>query len=155
MSRLFTLAAAVLALATPAVAARPSAAPVEVVQAWSRPAVAGGTAVGYLTLVNHGRSPVALVKAESPLARKAEIHRSAMAGGVMSMTATPSVAVPPGGTVRFAPGGYHLMFLGLSKTLAPGDRLPATLRFSDGRQAQVAFQVGSGAEAPQLAAPGR
>jgi copper(I)-binding protein len=109
--------------------------------------------VGYLTLVNHGRSPVALVKAESPLARKGEIHRSSMAAGVMRMTAEASVAIPPGGTVRFAPGGYHLMFLGLTKSLAPGDRLPATLRFSDGRQVRVAFRVGSGGEAPQLAPP--
>jgi hypothetical protein len=150
MSRLLTLAAAALALAAPA-AARPTPAQIEVAQAWSRPAVAGGTAVGYLTVINHGRGPISLVKAESPLARKAEIHRSSMAGGVMRMTPEASVAIPPGGTVRFAPGGYHLMFLGLAKTLSPGDRLPASLRFSDGRQLRVAFQVGSGAEAPPMA----
>jgi copper(I)-binding protein len=150
MFRLPTLAVAVLALAAPA-AARPNVTPVEVIQPWSRPAVAGSTAVGYLTLVNHGRNPVALVGAQSPLARKAEIHRSSMAGGVMRMAPQASVAIPPGGAVRFAPGGYHLMFLGLSKPLSPGDRLPATLRFSDGRQVRVAFQVGSGAEPAPMA----
>lgn len=147
MSRLHMLAAAVLALAGPAAARTPSAG-VEVVQPWSRPAVAGATAVGYLTLVNHGRSAVTLVGAESPLARKAEVHRSSMSGGVMSMAPVASVAIPPGGSVRFAPGGYHLMFVGVSKPLSPGDRLPATLRFSNGQKQAVSFQVGSGAEPP-------
>jgi hypothetical protein len=150
MSRLTMLAAAALAFAAPA-AARPAAASVEVVQAWSRPAVAGATGVGYMTLVNHGRGAVALEGAESPIARKAEIHRSSMEGGVMRMAPTPSVMIPPGGTVKFAPGGYHMMFLGLARNLKPGDRLPATLRFSDGRRTAVSFQVGSGAEAPPMA----
>lgn len=150
---MFIAVAAALALAAPAFA-RPAAAPapVEVLRPWSRPAVAGGTAVGYLTLVNRGGAPIALVKVQSPLARKAEIHRSSMTGGVMRMTPQPSVEVPAGGTVRFAPGGYHLMFVGLSKPLAPGDRLPATLSFSDGRQVHADFEVGSGAQPPQ---PGR
>jgi periplasmic copper chaperone A len=74
-----------------------------------------------------------------------------MEGGVMRMAPTPSVAIPPGGTVKFAPGGYHMMFLGLARNLKPGDRLPATLRFSDGRRTAVSFQVGSGAEAPPMA----
>jgi len=151
MFRLPMLAAAALACATPA-AAGPAPAGVEVVQAWSRPAVAGATAVGYMTLVNHGRRPVALVGAESPLARKAEIHRSSVDGGVMRMASASSVTIPPGGSVKFAPGGYHLMFLGLARNLRPGDRVPATLRYSDGKRTAVSFQVGSGAEAPPMAA---
>jgi hypothetical protein len=150
MARLFILAAVAVALAGPA-AARPAAAAVEVVQPWSRPAVAGATAVGYLTLVNHGRSEVALSGAESPLARKAEIHRSSMAGGIMRMEPATKVAIPPGGTVRFAPGGYHLMFVGLAKSLSPGERLPATLRFSNGQKLAVAFQVGTGAQPAPMA----
>jgi len=144
------LAAAALAFAAPA-AARPAAASVEVVQPWSRPAVAGATAVGYMTLVNHGRAAVALVQVESPLARKAEVHRSSMEGGVMRMTPAASVTLPPGGAVKFAPGGYHLMFLGVAKNLAPGDRLAATLTFSDGRRMPVEFQVGSGVEPAPIA----
>lgn len=150
MSRLLLTVAAVLAFAASA-AARSKSAAVEVLQPWSRPAVAGATGVGYMTLVNHGRSAVDLVGIESPLARKAEVHRSSMEGGVMRMTPAPSVTIPPGGTLRFAPGGYHLMFVGLSKNLTPGERLPATLTFSNGEKTPVAFQVGSGAEPPPAA----
>jgi hypothetical protein len=113
--------------------------------AWSRPAVAGFNGVGYMTLANHGRRAEALVRVESPVARAVEIHRSAEAHGVMSMAPAPRVEIPPGGAVSFAPGGYHLMFLGLKKTLKPGDRLPAVLVFSDGRRIGLDFAVGSGA----------
>jgi hypothetical protein len=118
---------------------------VEVTGAWSRPAVAGFNGVGYMTLANRGRRPEALVRVESPAARTVEIHRSAEANGVMSMAPAARVEIAPGKTVSFAPGAYHLMFLGLKKTLKPGDRLPAVLVFSDGRRLGLDFAVGSGA----------
>jgi copper(I)-binding protein len=117
----------------------------KVTGAWSRPAVAGFNGVGYMTLSNHGRRAEALVKVESPAARAVEIHRSTETNGVMSMAPAPRVEVPPGKTVSFAPGAYHLMFLGLKTTLKPGDKLPAVLVFSDGRRIGLDFAVGSGA----------
>jgi copper(I)-binding protein len=53
-----------------------------------------------------------------------------------------SVSVPAGGAVTFAPGGYHLMFLGLTKALGTGDTLPATLSFSSGAKVKATFVVG-------------
>lgn len=119
--------------------------PIMVSDAWSRPAVQGTTGAGFMTLMNHGKTPQALVKVESPLARKVEIHRSAMTGGVMTMTAQSKVDIPPAGMVTFAPGGYHLMFMGLAKALKAGDKLPATLTFTGGRKVKVDFAVGAGA----------
>lgn len=142
------LAAALLA--TYALAA-PKPPVIEIAQPWSRPAVAGTNGVGYMTLVNRGGAPDALVGARSPLARKVEIHQASMAGGVMSMQRQDRVAVPPGASVAFAPGGRHLMFVGLAKTLKPGDALPATLSFASGARVTVTFAVGSGMSAPDAA----
>jgi copper(I)-binding protein len=128
---------------------------VEVTAPWSRPAVAGGSGVGYLVLANRSRRPETLVKVESPAARTVEIHRASLTGGVMSMAAQDRVAVPPGGSVSFAPGGYHLMFLDLTRTLKPGDRLPATLVFANGRRLAVNFAVGTGGGPPPAAARDR
>jgi hypothetical protein len=138
------LFAALALAAAPAEAAAFHAGALEAADPWSRPAVAGFNGVGYLTLANHGRRPEALVKVESPMARAVQIHRSAMIGGVMSMAQTPRVEIPAGGRVAFAPGGYHLMFLGLTRSLKPGDRLPATLVFADGRRMALSFAVGAG-----------
>jgi copper(I)-binding protein len=137
--------AAVLAAALLGATAAQAASGLEVEGAWSRPAVAGLNGVGYMTLANHGRSAEVLVRVDSPLAQRVEIHRSQMSGGVMSMAAATRVAVPAGGRVAFAPGAYHLMFLGLKRSLNPGDRLPATLVFADGRKIPASFAVGTGA----------
>jgi len=122
---------------------------VEVLQAWSRPAAAGMSGVGYMTLVNHGAAPATLLAVETPAARKAVIHLTTIANGVASMTSMEAgVAVPAGGTLRFAPGGHHLMLLGLARTIKAGDRVPATLVFAGGRRMKVEFEVRLAPPAP-------
>jgi len=158
MSRLFrsglaaVLGALLSAAAAPPLAAAPrhAARPAEVaaVRPWSRPATAGASGVGYMTLVNRGPSPAVLVKVESPLARRVEMHRSSLKGAVMSMAPEPRIEAPAHGEVTFGPGGYHLMFVDLARPLKPGDRLPATLVFADGRRLTVDFAVGTGAGPP-------
>jgi copper(I)-binding protein len=123
----------------------------QVLQPWSRPAVAGTNGVGYMVLINHGAVPDVLEKVESPLASRVEMHSSSMAGGVMSMKKADSVPVPAGGQATFGPRAYHLMFFGLTKTLKPGDRAPATLSFASGAKIKVAFTVSDGMGPPAMA----
>jgi periplasmic copper chaperone A len=151
MIRALPLAALVLAVAQTAAAA-PSG--LQVRAPWSRPAAAGTTGVGYAVIANRGHAPAVLVKVESPIAAKGEMHRSALAGGIMRMTPEPRVEIPAGGEVAFTPGGRHLMFVGLKRPLNPGDRLPATLTFADGRSLKVDFAVGDGS-GPPAASPRR
>lgn len=136
----FALVAAGSALAAPT--------GLEVVQPWSRPAAAGTTGVGYMVLVNHGRRSEVLEKVESPLAARVEIHSSSMSGGVMFMKKEDKVSVPAGGKADFGPGAYHLMLIGLTKALQPGDRAPATLVFASGARLKTAFTVSSGMGPP-------
>lgn len=141
MTRLLFAAALVLA-ATSVQATTYRAGSLEVAQAWSRPAVAGTNGVGYLTLFNAGKSADTLVKVESSLAARVEMHSSSMTGGVMSMKPEPRVAVAAGGSTVFGPGSYHLMLIGLTKTTKAGDQIPATLMFASGAKLKVAFSVG-------------
>jgi copper(I)-binding protein len=69
------------------------------------------------------------------------MHASSMAGGVMRMAPEARVPVPAGGQVSFAPGGRHLMLVGLKRPLKIGDRVPATLTFASGTRLQVDFVV--------------
>jgi copper(I)-binding protein len=130
------VATAILAVAVPAQAA-PS-----VQAAWSRPASQGATGAGFMVLVNSGAKPDALVAIESTAARQVQIHQSSVTGGMASMKMVTSVPIPAGGRVSFAPGGYHLMFLGLTKAQKVGESLPATLVFASGARIKTAFAVG-------------
>ena len=123
------------------VASAAHAAP-DVEAAWSRPAAQGATGVGFMTLVNTGAKADALVKVDSPAARQVQIHQSSISGGVASMRMVSSVPVAPRDRVAFAPGGYHLMFLGLTRAQKVGDRLPATLVFASGARIETSFVVG-------------
>jgi copper(I)-binding protein len=140
-------------VASAASVAQAAPATVTVAQPWSRPAAAGTTGAGFFTLINGGKAPDSLIAAESPVARKVEIHRSSMAGGVMRMNRLDRVPIPPGGRVIFAPGGYHLMLMNLAKPLNPGDRFPLTLVFASGARAPVEMVVGSGAAPSAPAQP--
>lgn len=139
-------AAAALTFSTAAQAATYRLGTLEVVDPWSRPAAANGNGGGFLTIVNRGAATDTLVAVETPAARKTEVHRSSTAGGVMKMERQDAgVAIPAGKQIAFAPGGYHVMFLGLSKATKLGDKIPATLVFKSGAKLKVEFQVAAGA----------
>ena len=146
--RHFPIIAAVcaLALAGSAHAATYRLGTLEVANPWSRPAAANGNGGGFMTIVNRGAGADALVAVETPAARKTEVHRSSTAGGVMKMERQDAgVAIPAGKQMAFAPGGYHVMFLGLTKATKLGDKIPATLVFKSGAKLKVEFQVAAAA----------
>lgn len=139
-----------LALTLAVAGSAQAAQPLSVSGAWSRPAVAGTNGVGYLVVANTGKANDALVRIESPLAAKVEMHSSSMTGGVMSMKKEDRVAVPAGGQATFGPGGYHLMLIGLSRTVKAGDQIPATLTFASGAKLKASFAVGMGPANPAM-----
>src|SRR6478736_1240023 len=74
----------------------------------------------------------------TPPARSATIHQSSMTGGVSSMRAlTGGLTIAPGAKVEFAPGGYHLMLMGLTRAQALGGKVPLTLVFDGGLRVKI------------------
>ena len=51
------------------------------------------------------------------------------------------IPVPANGSVTLQPGGYHVMFIGLTQPFKEGESIPVKLNFSDGRSAEVTFTV--------------
>jgi len=132
---------ALAALATLSLASAAHAAP-KAEAAWTRPAAQGQTGAGFMTLKNPDTTPDTLVAVASPWAKAVQVHQSSMTGGMASMKEVSRVAVPAGGSVTFAPGGYHLMFVGLTKPVKVGDTVPATLTFASGAKVTVSFVAG-------------
>ena len=69
------------------------------------------------------------------------LHQSVESGGVSKMMDVKNVPVPAGGSIAFAPGGYHLMCMNPGAAMAPGSHVPVSLVFADGSKVQADFAV--------------
>ncbi len=118
--------------------------------AWVRlAAVPGRPAAAYFTL-HGGKADTMLVAVEAAGVPRVELHESRMAAGdMMTMDATPSVPLPAGAAVSFAPGGRHAMLFGVPARVTPGATMALTFRFADGSAAAAeARVVGAGDAGP-------
>ncbi len=85
---------------------------------------------GYMTIKNNGAQNDALVAVRAIWATRAELHNvTTGADGVLSMKQVARIDVPAGGTIKLAPGGYHVMFYGVNKPLRENTTDSITLVF--------------------------
>ncbi len=102
----------------------------------------GGTAAAWCTITNHGDTDDRLVSAKSKIAAATEIHEMAMKDGTMQMSPLPDgLVIPAGETVTLEPGGYHIMYIGLTRDLKAGDTYKLTLTFEQAGEIEVTVPV--------------
>lgn len=98
---------------------------------------------GYLTIVNGGGDNDVLVGATSEAAETIQLHQMKMEGDVMKMSAVPDgVAIGAGETVVLAPGGLHLMFMGIGKPFKEGECVEVALSFERAGEVPVTLSIG-------------
>lgn len=115
----------------------------EIDHPWSRATPPGAkVAGGYLTIKNSGGEPDRLVSIASDVSQKAEVHEMAVKDGVMTMRKLDNgLDIPANGKAELAPGGYHLMFIGLNRQPKQGEKFAATLTFEKAGPVTVEFNV--------------
>jgi len=77
------------------------------------------TAAVYLKLKNTTDSPLILTGAATSIAKHVMIHQTVESQGMVKMQHQSSIVIPPGGSLEFAPGGTHIMLMGLQKEPIP------------------------------------
>lgn len=115
---------------------------VKVDDAWAR-ATVPGQEIGFVGLVITSQKDARLVAVSSPASKTAEIHTMSMNDGVMKMRQIEFLALPAAKPVTLAPGGDHLMLIGLKKPLSAGDKISVTLtvEFSDKHTEKLEIQA--------------
>jgi periplasmic copper chaperone A len=114
---------------------------VAVHEAWARASAgAATTGAAYVTLTG-GKQADRLVAVSTPVATTAEVHETTNDDGVMKMRPMPGVPIPPGQSVVFAPGGIHIMLMGLRQKLTAGQNFPLTLTFAQAPPVTVDVRV--------------
>lgn len=114
---------------------------ITVQNAWARATPgAATTAAAYVTLMG-GAQPDQLISVSTPVAATAEVHQTLTENGVMKMRPAPNLPIPAAKMVTFAPGGTHIMLMGLKQPLIAGQNFPMTLTFAHATPVMVEVKV--------------
>ena len=138
-----TLAALVILMVRLTSAAGPQAPGLVVSDAWARPTLGqAANSAAYLTIANTADVADRLLRVRAEVSKTQELHQTIREGDVMRMRAVEGgIAVPAKGSVALAPGGYHVMLIGLTQPLAAGDTFPLTLTFEKAGDIEVTAKV--------------
>ncbi|PRB52298.1 copper resistance protein CopZ [Pseudomonas sp. MYb2] len=101
------------------------------------------TVAAYFIIHNAGKTDDRLLSVDSPIAPEAQLHEHVMQGDLMKMQQVPSVEIPAGGNVTFAPMAWHVMLLNPTdrSLLSDGKRFPLTLHFEKAGDVTVEVSV--------------
>ena len=114
------------------------AAALTVTDPWVKAARNGMTAA-FGTLVNEGEEDLTLTAATTDVAGEVELHETVAGdGGAMTMQEKEGgFVIPAGGSHELAPGGDHLMLMGLAREVKPGEVVTLRLELADGSTTEV------------------
>jgi hypothetical protein len=97
---------------------------------WAKAAETGMTAA-FGTITNSSNHDITVVAASSPAATEVQLHEVVddkmrqVDGGFV---------IPAGGSLTLQPGGFHLMFMGITAPIKAGDDVSVTITLSDKSQ---------------------
>lgn len=112
-------------------------------KAWGRATIGASRPGGaFLTITNKGTARDQLIAAQTPVARKSELHTHTMTDSIIKMGQVMSIGIPAEGMTILEPGGFHVMMFNLKAALNEGDMFPLTLTFKDSGKATVIVHVG-------------
>lgn len=113
---------------------------ISVEHAYVRASIPGTThSSSYMEIENKGDNPVSLVRAESNISERVEIHQHSMIDGMMRMREVESIKIEPNERVKLQPSGLHLMIFDVKKPLKSQQEVEMILHFSN--NVSVTMQV--------------
>lgn len=117
-------------------------------EGWARETGRSDVTAAYVTIENKGAAD-RLTAVRSSIGQAA-LHETSMDKGVMRMRPidpAEGLVVPSNGKLALAPGGAHVMVMGLKQPLKTGDRFGLTLLFAKSGPERVDIIVKPAAEA--------
>lgn len=141
--RRFAVAAAFFCAAATVNAADAKIGAIKIDDVWVRSGQAGQMTAAFMEIKNKG-SADKLVSASSDAAKVTELHASNTTNGVMSMRKVDAMDIPADGELKLKSGGYHIMLIGLTRSLTAGENLPIKLKFEKAGEVTVDAKVKGG-----------
>ncbi|GIJ00474.1 hypothetical protein CLV28_1279 [Sediminihabitans luteus] len=109
------------------------AASLSIADTWVKATDEGMTAA-FGVVTNDSDEDVTIVSATTDASPTAELHTMTMGddGSMTMVEKDGGFVVPSGGTLAFEPGGDHIMIMGVTEPILPGDDVEVTLTLDDG-----------------------
>jgi periplasmic copper chaperone A len=123
-----------LALCVCAAPAMAAPASVMVSDCWIRLLPGDLPSGGYFSVMNMSDKPVDLTGVKTTAFGMAMLHQTQTSGNASKMVPVEKATVPANGTLKFAPGGYHVMFEKATPAVKVGASIPVTFSFGDGEK---------------------
>ena len=117
-----------------------SAGPISVYDAYAPASVTADVASVYFTVVNTAPQPDTLVGVSVPVGM-AHLHEVITESDLTRMSPVDALPVPARGSLRLAPGGYHVMLANLGVALQVGDTIRVQLEFARAGSLQLPVAV--------------
>lgn len=108
---------------------------------WVRAANEGANSAAYLTVFNGTATADTLLGVNTKIAKMAGIHQTYRDNGMAGMKEAGAIIIQPDSSFVLKPGGYHIMLMNLTKTLAKGDSIQITLNFAVTGEKQVMVPI--------------
>lgn len=86
----------------------------------------------FMNIENRGADAVSMISATSSIAESVELHTNNMTDGKMTMRQVEQIELAGKQMTELAPGGLHIMLIGLKKPLKEGEMVDLSIKLSDG-----------------------
>jgi len=106
-----------------------------------RTPMAGRPTAGYFDFNYNYKVPDRIIAVASPAFKRVEMHDSVADGGMKKMVKLDTLDLPAKSSIKFAPGGKHLMLFDSTKTLKAGELIKVTFVFAQRDPIDVSFEV--------------
>ena len=116
---------------------------IEISNAWVRPAGKGMNSALYFDLKNNSSSEDVLYKVSFNTAELVQLHETLSKKGLMEMKEIKSLKINANQSIKFAPGGYHVMLIKLKKDLRTGNKIGFVFYFKKAGKINVSAYVKS------------
>jgi len=95
----------------------------------------------YVTINNSSNKPDTLLSVTSPVISSLSVHQTKNVDGMMKMLSADNLQIPAKGKIDLAPGGYHIMLMGLQNSLVENQEITMTFEFENAGEIEVVFPV--------------
>lgn len=106
-----------------------------------RTPLAGRPTAGYFDFNYNYKVPDQIISVASPEFKRVEMHDSITDGGMKKMVKLDTLDLPAKSSIKFAPGGKHLMLFEPTRVVKAGELIKVTFVFAEREPIDVSFEV--------------